>query len=260
MAHVANNVEIVDDSTTPEESKMERVSIEMDRIRLESNAKGAASSGDKPPTPGIVVRKKGIRTLADDLAQGLQQIADEPAGSEQGSVISEENRCSKCQKSKIQLRPRDSNLCECITDVNDLGMPLFEVTDDMPGSAKAPNAADDEHLLEAVSRQVLIECPECEFCGGKVTEPCWYMASTSDARECTMHGRITKAKTDIKVLTEECKDVWRPQFELDNLINHRTRLKMIKARINGEDWNGSKGPEDLYIDVDNYFRGIRTPQ
>ena len=74
-----------------------------------------------------------------------------------------------------------------------------------------------------------------------------------------MHERIGRAKEDIRILTEECSDVWMPQMELDLLRTHRTRLKMVKRRKECKPWDGSTKTEDLVVDVDEIFRPITKP-
>ena len=244
MAYAAGVDEDSEDNQASTETKFAKISSEADQIRLESARRGAASSGDRPLSPGIVFRAKGIRTIANDLAQGLQQIADEPPGSEQGSVKSEDNRCKDCSKYRVQVRQDDIDLCKCTAkELNEFGMPIMEMPEVVPDTEEAFSPTGDDLLLKAVSKQVITECPECEYCGGEVTGDCRYLKSDSDPRECTMHGRITKVKADIKILTEECKDVWRPQFELDVLINHRTRLEMVKLVSTIKIGTVAKGPK-----------------
>ena len=83
-------------------------------------------------------------------------------------------------------------------------------------------------LLEDVAEAINADCTECQYCDGRITESCKYLErNPGPQRQCIMHERISRAKEDIRILTEECSDVWIPQMELDNLINHRAWLRMV---------------------------------
>ena len=144
-------------------------------------------------------------------------------------------------------------MCEAPDDNDD---PLVN---DVLGVPEEP--PEDGGLLEDLARSITEDCPECQYCGGRITEPCKFLLREPGPQEqCVMHQRINRAREDIRILTEECSDVWIPKMELDNLNNHRTRLQMVLKRKNGEPWQGSKKPEDLYVDVDDVFRPIDAPK
>ena len=71
MAHAAGIDEESEDNLASTETKLAKVSHEADQIRLASARRGAASSGDRPLSPGIVFRSEGIRTI---VAAGLARL------------------------------------------------------------------------------------------------------------------------------------------------------------------------------------------
>ena len=101
----------------------------------------------------------------------------------------------------------------------------------------------DDALLDAVCKRVIVECPECEHCGGPVTRPCYYL-DTHRNGQCKMHGRITQARNVIHTLTSECSDVWLPQIELDFLQNHKSLLQFAKHRGDESDGKEIRKPEE----------------
>ena len=83
---------------------IEKIAAETEEIRRESDKQGARSSDQTAPTPGIVNRLNGLRTLSNDLAQDLHNIAErsliKDCVSEQNSVTSAENLCPECKKTQ----------------------------------------------------------------------------------------------------------------------------------------------------------------
>ena len=90
-------------------------------------------------------------------------------------------------------------------------------------------------------------------------EPCKILNDTIDPKRFAMHEKINVIRRGIRDLTHDCAKVWTPLMELYVLANHRTRLRIVKARKDAKPWSNSKGFDDLYVDADNYFRPIKEP-
>ena len=169
--------------------------------------------------------------LSPDVTDVMTYLQWTHSHDEQDTPPPENNICETCQ---FPVRTSDPKAVRCTCQ-------------DQPTEGEA--IAPEEILSLPVKRLIASECANCEFCGGHVNKPCL------QATECARHKQMGLVKNDIDKIINDCGFTWDGDRHLQWIKQQRRHIKMIRDRILGGKWTGSKEGEvyDEFYDVYEEF-------